>query len=200
MANPTITKCLIGEARMNFARVFEPESFDDKSEAKYSVVLSFPKTNKELYKKIQNAIDECVEKAKARHGGTLPRKFSVIEIKDGEDWDPKYNLEDFYTVKATSSYKPEIVKKATVMGKVQLVPITDEEEFYSGCYGYASVSFYEFGGEKSPNKGITCALNNLLKSRDGERIGEGSGSAESDFAGVIDDIDDADDLPEDDVE
>jgi hypothetical protein len=192
MANPTITKCLIGEARMNFVHVFTPDSFDEKSEPKYSVVLSFPKTNKELYKKIQSAIDECVEKAKAKHGGTLPRKFSIVEIKDGEDWDPKYNLEDFYTIKATSSFKPEVVKKATVMGMTQLVPITNEEDFYSGCYGYASVAFYEFGGEKSPNKGVTCALNNLLKSRDGEKLGEGTGSAEADFAGVLGDLEDTD--------
>lgn len=190
MANPTITKCLIGEARMNFARVFEPESFDDKSEPRYSVVLSFPKSNKKLYKTIEAAIDECVEKAKARHGGALPKKFNIIEIQDGADWDEKFELEDFYVIKASSSYKPEVVKKAKVMGKVQLVPITDEDEFYSGCYGYASVSFYEFGGEKLPNKGITCGLNSLLKSRDGEKLGTGSGSAEADFAGVLDDIED----------
>jgi hypothetical protein len=190
MANPTVTKCLIGEARMNFAHVFTPDSFDDKSEPKYSVVLSFPKSDKKLYATIEAAINECAEKAKAKHGGALPRKFSIIEIKDGEDWDPKYNLEDFYTIKATSSFKPEVVKKAKVMGKVQLVPITDEEEFYSGCYGYASVSFYEFGGDKSPNKGITCALNSVLKSRDGERLGEGGGSVETDYADVMNDIED----------
>ena len=196
MANPTITKCLIGEARMNFVHVFAPDSFDDKSEPKYSVVLSFPKTNKELYKKIQAAIEECTKKAEAKHGGTLPRKFSIIEIKDGEDWDPKYNLEDFYTVKATSSFKPEVVKKTTVMGKTQLTPITDEEEFYSGCYGYASVSFYEYGGDKSPSKGITCALNSLLKSRDGEKLGTESANAEEVYADVLDDVEDFDDLPE----
>ena len=59
MANPTVTKCLIGEVRMNFARVFKPEAIDDKSEPKYSIVLTFPKTDKALYKKIEAAIEEC---------------------------------------------------------------------------------------------------------------------------------------------
>lgn len=188
MANPTITKCLIGEARMNFVHVFTPDSFDDKSEPKYSVVLAFPKSDKKLYATIQKAIDECVEKAKAQYGGTLPKKFNIIEIQDGEDWDEKFNLEDFYVIKASSSYKPEVVKKARVTGKIQLVPITDEDEFYSGCYGYASVTFYKY--DTGVSKGITCGLNSLLKSKDGERLGSGSGNAEADFAGVIDDIED----------
>ena len=97
MANPTITKCLIGEARMNFAHVFTPDSFDDKSEPKYSVVLSFPKSDKKLYKTIEAAINECVEKAKSQYGGTLPKKFNIIEIQDGEDWDEKFEREALIT-------------------------------------------------------------------------------------------------------
>ena len=197
MANPTITKCLIGEARMNFAHVFTPDSFDDKSEPKYSVVLSFPKSDKKLYKTIEAAINECVEKAKSQYGGALPKKFNIIEIQDGADWDEKFELEDFYVIKASSSYKPEVVKKAKVMGKVQLVPITDEDEFYSGCYGYASVTFYKY--DTGVSKGITCGLNSLLKSRDGEKLGTGSGSAEADFAGVLDDIEDPFEDDDDDV-
>ena len=196
MANPTITKCLIGEARMNFVHVFTPDSFDDKSEPKYSVVLSFPKTDKKLYKAIEAAINECVEKAKAKYGGVLPKKFNVIEIVDGEDWDEKFNLEDSYIIKASSSYKPEVVKKAKVMGKTQTTPITDEEGFYSGCYGFASVSFYAY--DTGVSKGVTCGLNALLKSRDGEKLGSGTGNAEADFAGIIDDIEDP--FDEDDVE
>ena len=47
MANQTNTKCLIGEVRMNWPRVFEPESFNG-GEPKYNVTLTFPKTDKEL--------------------------------------------------------------------------------------------------------------------------------------------------------
>ena len=79
MANPTITKCLIGEARMNFAHVFTPDSFDDKSEPKYSVVLSFPQSDKKLYATIEAAINECAEKAKAQYGGALPKKFNILQ-------------------------------------------------------------------------------------------------------------------------
>ena len=191
MANPTITKCLIGEARMNFVRVFEPEAFNG-GEPKYSVILSFDKDDEALVAKIEAAINECVEKAKtSKYGGKLPKGFKVIELKDGDE---DYEGEGFpgqYTIKASSAYKPEVVKKGKVMGKTQFVPITDEDEFYSGCYGYASVSFFAY--DNGVSKGVTCGLNSLLKSRDGERFGNGGGSAAADFAGVIDDCEDFDD-------
>ena len=188
MANQTITKCLIGEARMNFCRVFEPEAFNG-GEPKYSVILSFDQDDTALVKKIQDAINECVEKAKTTmYGGKLPKNFKIVELKDG---DTDYEADGFagmFTLKASSAYKPEVVKKAKVMGKPQLVPITDEEEFYSGCYGYASVSFFAY--DNGVSKGVTCGLNSVLKSRDGERLGGGGGSAATDFAAVIDDIED----------
>lgn len=191
MANPTVTKCLIGEARMNFARVFEPESFNG-GEPKYSVILSFDKDNEELFNKIQAAIDVCVEKAKtSKYGGKLPKGFKIIELKDGDDDYDGEGFPDHYTIKAASAYKPEVVKRAKVMGKTQLVPITDEDEFYSGCYGYASVSFYCY--DNGVSKGITCGLNSLLKSRDGERLGGGRGNVEADYADVLGDLDDYDD-------
>ena len=187
MANATLTKCLIGEARMNFVRVFEPEAFKG-GDPKYSVVLSFEQSNTALVEKIRSAIQECVEKAKAQHGGKLPKGFKVVDLKDG---DTDYETDGFagmFTLKASSAYKPEVVKKAKVMGKSQMVPITDEEEFYSGCYGFASVSFFAYDNDVS--KGVTCGLNSLLNSRDGEKLGGGGGSAATDFAGVIDDIED----------
>ena len=189
MANQTITKCLIGEARMNFCRVFEPESFNG-GEPKYSVILSFDQDDKALYKKIQDAISECVEKAKnSMYAGKLPKNFKIVEIKDGDEDYEKDGFAGQYTIKASSAYKPEVVKKSTVMGKTQLVPITDEDEFYSGCYGYASVSFFAY--DNGVSKGVTCGLNALLKSRDGERFGGGS-SAEVDFADILGDIPEAD--------
>lgn len=192
MANPTITKILVGEARMNFARVFEPESFNG-GKPKYSVILSFDKSNTELVAKIQQAIDECTEKAKTQYGGKLPKGFKIVELKDG---DIDYDTEGFagqFTLKASSEYKPEVVKKTKVMGQSSLVPITDEDEFYSGCYGYASVSFFSY--DTGMSKGVTCGLNNLLKTRDGERLGGGGGAA-SDFAGVLDTIEDLDNFDE----
>lgn len=197
MANQTITKCLIGEARMNFVKVFTPEEFDN-GEKKYQVLLSFPKTDKKLLQTVQNAIEECRRKAEqTMFHGRLPKNFNLPNIKDGdEDYEEGKGFPGEWVIKASSSFKPEVVKKAVVMGKTQLVPITDEDEFYSGCYGYASVVFFAYDSQKS--KGISCGLNSLLKSKDGERFGGSRENVDEAFAGVLGGIDTLDDLPGDD--
>lgn len=190
MANQTNTKCLIGEARMNWPRVFEPESFNG-GEPKYSVVLTFPKDNEELYDKIQQAIDECAEKAKATmFSGKLPKNFQLPDIKDGDEDFDNEGYPGMWVLKASSKYKPEVVKRMKVAGKGQFVEISDPEEFYAGCYGYASVTFRAYGLDV--NKGISCQLDSLLKTRDGERFGS-SGNAQTDFAGLADGLDNYDD-------
>lgn len=190
MANLTNTKCLIGEARMNWPRVFEPESFNG-GEPKYSVVLTFPKEDDELYDKIQQAIDACAEKAKTTmFSGKLPKNFQFPEIKDGDEDFDNEGYPGMWVLKASSKYKPEVVKRMKVAGKGQFVEISDPEEFYAGCYGYASVTFRAYGLDV--NKGISCQLDSLLKTRDGERFGS-SGNAQTDFAGLADGLDNYDD-------
>ena len=57
--------------------------------------------------------------------------------------------------------------------------IIDPNEFYSGCYGRVSLTFYPYNAAGS--KGIACGLNNLQKTADGEKLGGGS-TAAADFA------------------
>ena len=60
-----------------------------------------------------------------------------------------------------------------------LAPLIEREEFYSGCYGRASINFYAFNVS---SKGIAAGLNNLQKLADGEMLAGGS-TAEDDFGG-----------------
>ena len=55
----------------------------------------------------------------------------------------------------------------------------EKEEFYSGCYGRASINFYAFNVS---SKGIAAGLNNLQKLEDGEMLAGGS-TTEEDFGG-----------------
>lgn len=189
-ASPSLTKCLIGEARVNFPRLFTPEAFNG-SEPHYQVTLSFPKEDTALYDKIQKAINECKEKAAAMFGGKLPKNFNLPNIKDGDEDYESDGYAGLWTIKLKSKNKPELVKKATVMGKTQLVPITDEDELYAGCYCFASVTFFAY--DTPTSKGISCWLNSVLKSRDGERFEGGSReNAEDVYASVMNDIEEAD--------
>ena len=79
---------------------------------------------------------------------------------------------------ASSGNKPGIVDK-------DRNEIMSNEDFYSGCYGRASVNFYAYNVN---SKGIACGLNNLQKLADGDLLGSRT-SAASDFA-EDDDFDD----------
>ena len=75
-------------------------------------------------------------------------------------------------INANSQRKPSIVDK-------DLNPIMTQEEFYSGCYGRASINFYAFNVQ---SKGVAAGLNNLQKLEDGEMLAGGS-TADEDFGG-----------------
>ena len=82
-----------------------------------------------------------------------------------------------YFINCNSNTKPQIVDK-------DLNPIIDKDEFYSGCYGRASVNFYAYNVK---SKGIACGLNRLQKLKDGDPLSGAGGSAEEDFGTNADD-------------
>ena len=97
----------------------------------------------------------------------------------------------------TGRVKPGIVKVNPTGIGGKTMAITDESEFYSGCYGWADVGFFAFN--QGVNSGISVGLNNLLKTggEDGQGNGQymgGRSSAESVFGAEIE----ADDMPADD--
>ena len=94
-----------------------------------------------------------------------------------------------YFINANSDNKPGIIDtkgKKIIEDPESATEFDDvsEEEFYSGCWGKASVNFYAFNVK---NKGIACGLNNLLKLEDGDRLA-GADSATNDFADDLDDL------------
>jgi hypothetical protein len=111
-------------------------------------------------------------------GRTVPPLSSLKQpLRDGDTErpdDPVYA--GCWFMNANSASAPFVVD-------AQCNPILDRSDFYSGCYGRASVNFYAYSA--SGNRGIACGLNNLQKLRDGERLG-GRTSAEEDFGGLED--------------
>lgn len=172
-----MTKVITGKVRFSYVHVFEPEAIDESSEKKYSVSIIIPKSDKETIGKIQKAIEAAAEEGQAKFGGKTPKALKT-PLRDGdlERDDEAYKNSMFLSAK--SGQRPGLVDK-------DLQPIIDPQEFYSGCYGRASLSFYAFN--VNGNKGIACGLNNLQKLEDGERLGGGS-SAVDDFGGGSDDL------------
>ena len=107
----------------------------------------------------------------AYFGGSVPKGLKG-GLRDGDEEKEDAAYAGSYFINANSAQKPGVVDQ-------DLNPIMDMNEFYSGCYGRASITFYPYNAQGS--KGIACGLNNVQKLEDGEKLG-GATSAAADFA------------------
>lgn len=189
------TKCRIGEVRLSYVHIFQPEATAEGGEKKYSVSLIIPKTNKALLNEIKVAIEAAKQAGVAKFGGKVPANLKT-PLRDGDLERPDDDAyAGCYFINASSRTKPGVVKRMKVNGQTVMVEVTNEEDVYSGCYGFASVNFFAFN--TSGNKGIAAGLNNVLKTRDGEYLG-GRASAQTDFGDInLEEYDDlGDDFPD----
>ncbi len=169
------TKVVTGKVRFCYTHVFEPSALNEGDEPKYSVCLLIPKEDTATLEKIEKAVKAAIELGKSKladKNGRVPSNIK-LPLRDGDDErgdDPAFA--GCYFINANSTRKPSIVDK-------DLNPIMGKDEFYSGCYGRASINFYAFNVQ---SKGIAAGLNNLQKLSDGEMLAGGS-TAEEDFGG-----------------
>lgn len=176
------TKVITGKVRFSYANVFEPTAMQDGQTPKYNVSIIISKSDTKTVEAIKKAIEAAKEAGKSKiadKNGKIPVNLKT-PLRDGDEErpdDPAY--ENSYFINANSERKPGIVDR-------DLNPIMSRDDFYSGCYGRASINFYAFN---ISSKGIACGLNNLQKLEDGERLAGGS-SAEEDFGGdnAVDDL------------
>ena len=178
MAENTNTKVRIGECRLSYCHLFQPEAVADGGEKKYSVSIIIPKSNTKLVAEIKAAIEAAAAAGISKFGGRRPANLKT-PLRDGDlerADDDAYA--DAWFINASSKGKPGVVKVMNVQGEKKLVEVTNEEEVYSGCYGYVSVNFFAFNN--AGNKGVAAGLNNVLKTKDGTFLG-GRTSAQTDF-------------------
>lgn len=172
MANNNPTKVITGKVRFSYAHVFEPVPVSEGSEdKKYSVSIIISKDDKATLKKIENAIEAAKQAGAAKWGGKIPKNLK-LPLRDGDLEREEECYANAYFLSAKTSQKPGIVDE-------NLDEIISKDEFYSGCYGRASINFFPF--DTNGSKGIACGLYNLQKLEDGERLGGSYASAAEDF-------------------
>lgn len=174
------TRIVVGEVRFSYLHVFEPKAMENGSAPKYSVSLIIPKGDKALVEKINAAINAAFKDGvTTKFNGTAPAKWRN-PLRDGDEERPGDEAyADSYFLNASSKDAPGIVK-VNPAGSPQYIPITDQKELYSGCFGYASINFFPFSN--AGNKGVGCALNHVLKTREGDPLGGVGTSAETAFS------------------
>ena len=172
------TKVVTGKVRFSYANVWEPQSVNG-SDPKYSVSLIIPKSDSKTIEKIKAAIEAAKREGAAKLGKKIPANLKT-PLRDGDTDRPDDEAyANSYFVNANSFVRPGIVDK-------DVEPILDQTEFYSGCYGRASITFYAYN--VNGNKRIACGLQNLQKLEDGEPLG-GKSKPEDDFEAMDDDED-----------
>ena len=177
-------KVITGEVRFSYAHVFEPASVNGSDDKKYSVSIIVPKKDKKTISDIEKAIQAAMEEGvQKKFGGKMPKKAKT-PLRDGDEDredDPNYANSMFFNATSPETRRPGLVYR-------NFQPIIDTTDFYSGCYGHASVSFFPFNS--NGNMGVGCVLNHIMKTRDGEPLGAVQTKAEDDFKGIITDDDD----------
>lgn len=169
-------RVVTGQVRLSYVHLLKPRAQQQGGEPKYSVTLLIPKSDVVTYQKLQAAIQAAIEDAvSSKWNGVRPANIPV-PIHDGDGL--KQSGEPFpdeckghWVMTASSTQKPEVVD-------LNLNPILDASQVYSGMYARVSVRF--FGYNQAGKKGIGAGLGNVQKLADGEPL-SGSVSAKKDF-------------------
>lgn len=174
MADKINVKRTTPKFRLSFPHLDQPDGMEGQ-EKKYSVVMLFPKDSDMKWAK--EAIAEVLN-AKFGSKEKWPKGWKN-PIRDGDNKEsPIAGYEGSYYMTARSKDKPGVVD-----AKCQDV-IDVRTEVYAGCYCRATIAFYYY--DKSGNKGVGIALNNVQKLADGEAF-SGKASAKKDFADSVSD-------------
>lgn len=181
--NTQSTKVITGKVRFSYAHVWEPQSING-SDPKYSVSIIIPKSDTATIAKINAAIEAAIEAGKTKladKNGKVNKAVLKLPLRDGDlERSDDEAYANSYFLGANSNQAPGIIDK-------DKNDILDKTEFYSGCYGRASINFYAFN--TSGNKGIAAGLQNLQKLTDGPAF-SGRSNAEDDFSDDFDYEDD----------
>lgn len=164
------TRCKTPVFRSSYAFVFEPKETPN-GDLKYQICLIFDKTNAKDWVSVAQAIVNAAAKKFGADPAKWPKNLKC-PFRDGDEERDGKEYENAIFLNAGSKNKPGIVDR-------QMNPIMDKDEFYSGCYARASLTFYPY--DQAGNKGVGTGLNNLLFWDDGERL-DGAVAAEDDFS------------------
>ncbi len=166
------TKFVTPEIICSYPKLFTAEDKFNSGTEKYSLSIPIKKEDKESLARIQQcvvnaAVNKWGEKARGLQGLKLPMTDSTGSSRAD---DPVYKDTFYFSAKST--------RRPGVVGP-DMQPIIDQEDIYPGCIVRASMNFY--GYDWSGKKGVAVGLSNVMKVRDGDKIGGGS-NAQDDFA------------------
>lgn len=175
-----LTNVTTGKARLSYVHLFKPYAHTPGQEEKFSCTVLVPKSDVETKARIDAAIEAAKQKGISdKWNGTCPPIVPIpvydgdgVRPSDGMAFGPECRGHWVFTASAKADYPPEVVD-------VNMNPIINQSEIYSGIYARVNVNFYPyaFGGKK----GIGCGLGPVQKLSDGEALGGSAPTAAQAF-------------------
>ncbi len=158
------------EFRGSFVTLKKPRAFGNDP-PKYSITITLPDDH-EFWDDLMDKVDAAAEK---RWEGKIPKNMH-IPIRYGdeteyEDW------EDSKFCQASSEERPGIID-------VDGEDIIDFSELYSGAWYRATIRAYAWHYPETNKKGVSLALDNVMKIKNDEPF-SGRSSAADDFAEFV---------------
>lgn len=179
---PNTTRVVTGEVRLSYVNLLKPRENQFGGDPRYSVTILVPKTDVATKQRIDVAIEAAKQLGKAKWNGVIPPMVAV-PVHDGDGVKPNDGMpygeecKGHWVINASSSVDqpPKIVD-------LNLNPIIDPTEVYSGMFARIAVNFGAYAAQGK--KGIGCYLStNVQKTRDGEPLGSAAPAAADDFGG-----------------
>lgn len=177
--------------RVSYPKVFKPEWNKLSEQNEYSLVALFPKGENcdELRAAALKVATEKWGPNPKRWPKNLKTPFKDQGEREKENEDGTTTIPDGYVkgnvmIQMKSKNKPEIIGPKKIDG--EFPAITDESEFYAGCWARANVYIQAFEIEGGVNRGVSISLNHLQKVKDDDPF-SGRPKAEAVFAAIEDD-------------
>lgn len=156
--------------RASFPHVFKPHSGFDGQAPKYSLVMLFDKKTADIKDLKKAALAAATEKWGPKE--KWPKNLR-LPFRDGDEKSDMQGYAGTIFVNASSKQKPQVINKNREL------LTEDDGAFYAGCFAKATLMAYAY--DTAGNKGVSFALQNVLKIGDGESF-SGRKAAEDDFS------------------
>lgn len=158
-----------GTVRFSFCHIWQPQVPQSGGEAKYSLTILIPKTDTATLNIFQHEMEMVKQQGiSGVWGGNMP-PIVKSPLYDGDGVRPSgepfgEECRGHMVITASSKTAPAVVD-------VNLQPIINPSEVYSGCYGRVNLNFFAYN--QAGNKGLGCGLNCIQKIEDGESLAGG---------------------------
>ncbi len=177
MANNNPAHIVLRSVRLSYTHLDKPYAQQPGQEPKYSCTVLVPKNPASNRAMIDAAISTATQKAIEKYGKGFPMTPKV-SVHDGDGVRPSDGQPFGDECKGCWVFTASNKSPVTVVD-LNLQPILDATQIYSGMYANVGVTF--FGYNAPQNKGIGVALDNVQKIADGEPLGGSRASVEDDF-------------------